>query len=236
MAENGPHTANSGAGSDVALARRRASGDPASIDRSNQCEKWSNHIPGPAEREHLAATLGATLRALRAEYQLGTRPLARRAAVARSTITRLERGERRPRRAILAALAYGLDPADPDPITARLCEAAGESLRPDTSGGLRRRARRTAKARRVAGVVRWRIGREAEETRKAGFALINVTLRKLPLDPWKPNLTAADLDRMDAQLTAHQTALDESKRLHNRADALRRALARHRHPLETEIW
>ncbi|NJP28071.1 helix-turn-helix transcriptional regulator [Microbispora sp. SCL1-1] len=235
MATDGLRRQDVGARPPGALAHRRASGDPGSFDRSKQCDKWSKFLPEPAERERLAATLGAALKALRAEYGIGTRPLARRSTVARSTITRLESGQRRPRPAILAAIAYGLDPGRVDELAELLATAAGDSLRPDTPGGIRRRARRTAKARRVAGVVRWRLQREAEQARHAEIVVTFNALRKLPLDPWRSDLAPADLDRLAAQLAAHHEALDESRRLHNRADHLQRVLSRPHHPLETKL-
>lgn len=97
--------------------------------------------PGPAERERLAASLGALLRELRRERGMGTRVLARRAAVARSTLTRLEAGERRPRRSLLAGIAYGLNPDDPKPITEALAAAAGDSLVPEGPWSEQRRRR-----------------------------------------------------------------------------------------------
>jgi transcriptional regulator with XRE-family HTH domain len=97
--------------------------------------------PGLAEREHLAGSLGVLLRELRTEHGMGTRLLARRAAVARSTITRLEAGERRPRRSLLAGIAYGLNPDDPTPITEALAAAAGESLVPEGPWSEQRRRR-----------------------------------------------------------------------------------------------
>jgi transcriptional regulator with XRE-family HTH domain len=97
--------------------------------------------PDPAERERLARTLGATLRTLREAHELGTRRLAQRAACARSTVTRLERGERRPRASLLAHLAYAMNPGDPEPLREVLIAAAGESLAPESEWSERRRLR-----------------------------------------------------------------------------------------------
>lgn len=104
--------------------------------------------PDPAEAAVLRATLGALLRRLRREAGVSTRALADRSAVARSTITRLEAGQRRPRPAMLAALAYGLDPDRTAELTTLLAQAAGDSLRPDTEGGRRRLARRRQRRQR----------------------------------------------------------------------------------------
>jgi len=74
------------------------------------------------------AAFGAALRQLRAEYGLGTRRLADRSAVSRRAIQYLEDGSIRPRRCTIGALAYGLDPDDPErrkEIIASLVAAAG---------------------------------------------------------------------------------------------------------------
>ncbi|MFW5415712.1 helix-turn-helix domain-containing protein [Nocardiopsis sp. CNT-189] len=95
----------------------------------------------------MAATFGALLRRLRTQRGLSVRGLANRAVLAASTVSRLERGRRRPRPVVLAALARGLAPADPEPVREVLAAAAGASLRPDTEAGVRahrRRARRRA--------------------------------------------------------------------------------------------
>lgn len=73
---------------------------------------------------------------------MGTRRLAARSAVSRSTITRLEAGERRPRASLLGNIAYGLNPDDPAPVKAELVAAAGGSLARESDWS--RRARRRA--------------------------------------------------------------------------------------------
>ena len=98
-------------------------------------------IPGSSVR-----TFGAALRQLRAEYGLGTRRLADRSTVSRRAIQYLEDGSIRPRRCTIGALAYGLDPDDPErrkEIIASLVAAAGgeDALAPD-HGWPRYRARR----------------------------------------------------------------------------------------------
>lgn len=72
---------------------------------------------------------------------MGTRRLAERAACARSTVTRLERGERRPRASLLAHLAYAMNPDDPEPLRDVLIAAAGGSLVPESEWSQRRRNR-----------------------------------------------------------------------------------------------
>ncbi|MFC5748909.1 helix-turn-helix domain-containing protein [Actinomadura rugatobispora] len=110
------------------------------------------YLPDPDERERLAATLGETLRRLRAEAGLGTRALAVRAATTRSTVVRLERGERRPRRSMLSSLAMGLDPDRHVELLEVLAAAAGPSLRPESDGSARFR-RRQIEAGILAGRV-----------------------------------------------------------------------------------
>ncbi|GAB3995311.1 hypothetical protein GCM10029992_12230 [Glycomyces albus] len=87
----------------------------------------SGHIEGDAAAL-LAASLGALLRALRADRGMSAYTLAKRAAVNRSTVWRLEAGQRRPRRSLLANLAYGLEPDAPTPIADALAAAAGPFL------------------------------------------------------------------------------------------------------------
>lgn len=111
---------------------------------------------GQQERARLAGGLGALLREARAEAGLAQRDLARRSGVTDRHIRYLETGGRRPRPGTLTALAVVLDPDD-DGLLARLTEAAGRSLRPDTPAGLRQRHRRT----RAADVARRRAA-EAE--------------------------------------------------------------------------
>ncbi|MBF8187309.1 helix-turn-helix domain-containing protein [Nonomuraea sp. K274] len=204
-------------------------------DDRSKCEKWTGHVPEGVERERLAATLGAVLRSLRAAYGVGTRPLARRSTVARSTIQRLEAGQRRPRRSVLAALAYGLDPGRVQELTEALCAAAGPSLRDDTAGGLRRRERRLADARRAVKWEAWRIWQDAENAKQQAFHLTTTVLAKLPLDPMKERMTHADLDRGFDQLAALEAVSARSDRLFAYRDALMRDLSRPRHPLEVNI-
>jgi transcriptional regulator with XRE-family HTH domain len=68
------------------------------------------------------------LRELRIEHGLSLRGLERRAGVARSTISRVERGLRRPRPSLLGWLAWGLDPDVSAVLRRELCDTAGMSL------------------------------------------------------------------------------------------------------------
>lgn len=218
-------------GASRAGARQTAGG---SDDRSKR-DQWSNYLPDDVERARLVATLGALLRQLRAEYNVGTRPLSRRSTVARSTIQRLEAGQRRPRRSVLAAIAYGLDPDRADELTAALCDAAGDSLRDDTAGGLRRRERRLADARRAVKWEAWRIWRESERAKRTAFHLTTTVLAKAPLDLMKEHMTHADLDRVEAQLARLDAIQGSADRLFAYRDALVACLTRPRHPLEVNI-
>ncbi|MFG2021101.1 helix-turn-helix domain-containing protein [Actinomadura geliboluensis] len=136
--------------------------------------------PGAAEREQLARTLGATLRTLREAHGMGTRRLAVRAACARSTVTRLERGERRPRASLLAHLAYAMNPDDPEPLRDVLIAAAGPSLVPESEWSERRRLR-AINAGVFAGRVplpgdladRLAMHRRADMARQQAFALMD---------------------------------------------------------------
>jgi transcriptional regulator with XRE-family HTH domain len=74
---------------------------------------------------------GAFVRQLRRQAGLSERALARRAACARSTVTRLEHGQLRPRLSLLSALALGLDVDGQGKVLARLRSAAGGDLAPD---------------------------------------------------------------------------------------------------------
>lgn len=136
--------------------------------------------PGPAEREQLVRTLGATLRMLREAHGMGTRRLAERAACARSTVTRLERGERRPRASLLAHLAYAMNPDDPEPLREVLIAAAGDLLAPESEWSQRRRLR-AINAGVLAGRVplpgdlasRLAMHRRADMARQRAFALMD---------------------------------------------------------------
>ena len=89
------------------------------------------------------AELGALVRALRLGAGLTQRALARRSTCAPSTISRLERGQLRPRRSLLGAVGWGIDPDRAKEIRAALFAAAGDNLAADTPGWRRYRARRT---------------------------------------------------------------------------------------------
>ena len=108
--------------------------------------------PDAQESARLAATFGTVLRGLREERGMSALDLASRSMVTQRMIRMLEAGQRRPRPALLGALAYGLAPEDPRPVHDLLIAAAGPSLREDTPPSLRRRRRRMRAGIR-AGVV-----------------------------------------------------------------------------------
>ena len=214
------------------LARGRAS-DRSTVRDTGQPGGWPRYLPTPEEQARLAATLGAELRALRAEYGLSIRRLAERAAAHPTTVYRLEHGERRPRPSLLAALGYGLDPDRADELTARLIEAAGPSLRPDTPGGIRRRARRMERARRAARREAWRMERAAKDARSEGFHLLCRALRKLPIElAFEPDLSPGVLERAERLLDVITAAQRRADALLDAAEELSAVLARPRHPLE----
>lgn len=84
--------------------------------------------PETAEQEQIAESVGALLQQLRGDCRMGLRDLEARSGVARSTISRVERGLRRPRRSMLGWLAWGLDAENVVPLTLLLAAAAGDSL------------------------------------------------------------------------------------------------------------
>ena len=82
----------------------------------------------PATGRSGVAALAALLRQLRTDHGLSTRRLATRAAVARSTIQRLENGRLRPRPSTLSIIAAAIDPDRRKEIRDQLVAAAGDDL------------------------------------------------------------------------------------------------------------
>lgn len=223
-----PRAARAGAG----LARGRAS-DRSTVRSTGRTGDWPRYLPTPDEQARLAATLGAELRSLRSAYGLSIRRLAERAGAHPTTVYRLEHGERRPRPSMLAALGFAFDPARAAEIAARLVEAAGPSLRPDTPGGIRRRARRMERARRAARREVWRMERAAADARSEGFHLLCRALRKLPLHlAFESNVTPGVLERAERLLDVITAAQRRADALLDAAEELSAVLARPRHPLE----
>lgn len=180
----------------------------------------------PAERARLAASLGPVLRAARRRVRLSTRGLAEEAGCAARTVVRLEQGQMRPRRSLLASLSEVLDPADPEALTSRLCAAAGGSLRPDTAASLRarrRRARRGAKEH-VRLIRRHRAVRDGW-MRIAARTFDAATTRALDLASW-PEATAADVEREALAFRQIAADLDASEAMNREARALEVRIAR----------
>jgi len=102
--------------------------------------------PEAAEQALIAGGVGALLEQLRAERHMSLRDLEGRSGAARSTISRVERGLRRPRRSMLGWLAWGLDAENVVPLTAQLAAAAGDSMIAESRWSERMHARRTVDA------------------------------------------------------------------------------------------
>jgi len=101
--------------------------------------------PDPIEQQQIADGVGALLRQMRRDLGMGLRDLERRSGVNRSTISRIERGLRRPRSSVLGWLAWGLDADNVTAVKAQLCEAAGNSLVAESRWSERSHARKAAR-------------------------------------------------------------------------------------------
>lgn len=190
-------------------ARVRARVTPRRLfDRSN--------VP-VEERERLAGSLGARLRAVRVRAGLSVRELADAAGCATSTVRRLERGEMRPRPSMLRSLAEVLRPSRPAPLTRELCDLAGGSLRPDTAAGIAARARRVRRAR-------LRYGRLVRREQDLTSASLRISARALSA----ADVSALDLtaDVSEGQLRRHEQVLTRIRADLDAVDALRREAAR----------
>lgn len=85
------------------------------------------------EAERLRDGLGCRLRELRADGQWSLRELAQLVGTSHSTLSRLERGQLRPRRGTLWMISKALNPAAPSSLFSELCEITGESLCDDNA-------------------------------------------------------------------------------------------------------
>jgi transcriptional regulator with XRE-family HTH domain len=162
----------------------------------------------PDSMQHATAgrtAVGELVRELRMAAGLSERALARRSAVARSTVTRLEHGQIRPRRSLLGALATGIDPDRQKELRARLLAAAGDDVAEETDRWRRYRRRRMERGilrgdvplpAKVADGIR--LHKAADAAWQAGMAILH-----------RPG-TFDDGD-----------ALDEAKRLFAESHALR---------------
>lgn len=99
-------------------------------------------VASGCSRSNGPVALAAAVRALRTERGLTVSSLARRAAVDRRTVQRLERGQLRPRLSLLWAVAYGVDPDPSAEVREQLIAAAVPFVVPDTDASRRARARR----------------------------------------------------------------------------------------------
>jgi hypothetical protein len=88
------------------------------------------------------AGVAALARGLRLGAGLSQRGLARRSAVAKSTITRLEAGQLKPRASLLSAVALGINPDRQRELAAELAAAAGDAIKAEGEGWWRYRQRR----------------------------------------------------------------------------------------------
>ncbi|MFE5681569.1 multiprotein-bridging factor 1 family protein [Streptomyces erythrochromogenes] len=120
------------------------------------------------EQDRLAATLGTLLHAERTARGWSARHLASRVGATASTVTRLERGERRPSLPMLRALAAELTEStgEATSLLVRLTAAAGASLVQGNPGTERRRARRTLRARQAAVRAAFQEQRDREQSER----------------------------------------------------------------------
>jgi DNA-binding XRE family transcriptional regulator len=125
---------------------------PQFMVRLQTGEKISGR-PDQGEQQRLAETIGARLRELRLEHGLSVRDLERRSGVNRSTISRLERGLRRPRMSVLGWLAWGLaGPDGAEPVKQELCNVAGDLVVAESRWSERSHARRAWRQAQAGGL------------------------------------------------------------------------------------
>lgn len=177
---------------------------------------------GPDEREYLAAGMGALLRAARVAGGLSVRRLAIEAGASPTTVSQLERGLVRPRPVMLRDIVCSLDPKGDTGLLRHLTELAGESLRPDTVAGLRRRRRRYARAWRS----RQDMARQANAHQAAAMRAITSPARMHWKSGW---LARTDLNSITKQLAI----FEQAKRQHDYHRAAAKAItAKFREPVD----
>jgi transcriptional regulator with XRE-family HTH domain len=124
--------------------------------------------------------VGHLARELRLAAGLSERALARRSAVARSTVTRLEHGQIRPRRSLLSALAVGIDPDRQKELREQLVAAASDDIAVESDGWRHYRRRRLERGilagqvpmpSKVADGIRFH--RAADAAWQAGMAILH---------------------------------------------------------------
>ena len=118
----------------------------SAVSEPDRCDRTNPYVMG--DQPPGVTAVAALARSLRLEAGLSTRQLAVRSGLARSTITRLEAGQLRPRRSMLAVLAIGLDSGRPRELLGQLAGAAGADMAVDTPGWRRYRRRRVGRALR----------------------------------------------------------------------------------------
>jgi transcriptional regulator with XRE-family HTH domain len=125
------------------------------------------------------AAVAALVRELRRDAGLPALALARRSAVAPSTVYRLEAAKLRPRMSLLSAIALGIDPDRQAELLAKLAAAAGDALKAEGRGWWRYRRRRLERGI-LAGTTplpsrletALRLHREADAAWASGMALL----------------------------------------------------------------
>lgn len=153
-------------------------------DRRRQCRRpIQDHEVGHLER------MGAALRAVREGLGVTPTQLARAAQINRSTLWRIELGERRTRESTLRRIAHGLAVLTPEGsvhsarLVQQLVDLAGPALAPESEYAdrvERRRNRRRSKQIRVAvGDELVRAARRSDYAR----ALVATELRKWGYEP-----------------------------------------------------
>lgn len=125
-------------------SRARARHAPP-VERDHPVTGRAGHVPND-ERDRLASSLGALVRAHRLAGGWSLTRLARAVGCSRSTIRRVQAGQLRPRESLLRCIASVLAVDNPKPLAQQLIEAAGPSLREDTEGTSRQRRRRAGAA------------------------------------------------------------------------------------------
>ncbi len=114
------------------------------------------HVMRGQDQGNGAATgrtaVGQLVHELRTAAGLSERALASRSAVARSTVTRLEHGQIRPRQSLLSALAVGLDPDRTRELREQLEAVAAGDITPESD-----RWRRYRKHRLDRGILAGRV-------------------------------------------------------------------------------
>lgn len=215
-----------------------ARSDSARLARTDVSDRrWSDRLyqPGAEERAVLVATFGAELRAARLGAELSMRQLTVRAGVAKSSISQLEAGLRRPRRSMVHALADGIEREAPDVgyaerLAARLIEAAGSSIREDTPASLVMRRRR----RRRAGLAVYRVAQKVTALDRASMDTFVESCHALDVSviaaSTAPGASLAEMQREADMLTVVERLLGRSRSLREESRRASESLDRMKPP------